>query len=144
VPLRSWPYLVKRCRRWTPRVMAPDDARMTTTELAQTIQDRLDVLHREIGHLEAARDQLQSDGFGSAPPTVSKAAAVRRTRRARPRRSGEVVAAVKLEGLLAEHSVLSSVGRSASFESYPVEGLSMFKNSPLEDHVIAVWRTSTT
>jgi hypothetical protein len=28
-------------------------------------------------------------------------------------------------------------GERASFESYPVEGLSMFKNSPLEHHVIA-------
>ena len=81
---------------------------MTTTELAQTIQDRLDVLHREIALLEAARDQLQSNGSGSAEPTVSKPAAVRRTRRARRRRSGEVVSAVKLEGLLAEHGGITS------------------------------------
>ena len=81
---------------------------MTTTELAQTIQDRLDVLHREIALLEAARDQLQGDGFGSAQQTVSKPQAVRRRRRARPRRSGEVVAASKLEGLLAEHSGITS------------------------------------
>jgi hypothetical protein len=27
--------------------------------------------------------------------------------------------------------------KGASFEPYPVEGLSMFKNSPLEHHVIA-------
>jgi hypothetical protein len=27
--------------------------------------------------------------------------------------------------------------KGASFESYPVEGLSMFKHSPLEHHVIA-------
>ena len=84
------------------------DARMTTTELAQTIQDRLDVLHREIALLEAARDQLRSDGSRSAQPTVSRQAAVRRTRRARPRRSGEVVSAVKLERLLAEHSGITS------------------------------------
>ncbi|MGZ4185192.1 MAG: hypothetical protein ACXVUE_20700 [Solirubrobacteraceae bacterium] len=81
---------------------------MTTTELAQTIQDRLDVLHSEIALLEAARDQLHSDGFGSAPPTVSKPQTVRRKRRATPRRSGEVVSAVKLEGLLAEHSGITS------------------------------------
>jgi len=81
---------------------------MTTTELAQTIQDRLDVLHREIALLEAARDQLQSNGSGSAEPTVRKPPAVRRTRRARRRRSGEVVSAVKLEGLLAEHSGITS------------------------------------
>jgi hypothetical protein len=81
---------------------------MTTTELAQTIQDRLDVLYREIALLEAARDQLLSNGSGSAQPTVSKAPAVRRRRRARPRRPGEVVAAVKLEGLLAEHGGITS------------------------------------
>jgi hypothetical protein len=81
---------------------------MTTTELAQTIQDRLDVLHREIDLLEAARDQLQSDGSRSAQATASKTPAVRRARRARPRRSGEAVAAVKVEGLLAEHSGITS------------------------------------
>jgi hypothetical protein len=81
---------------------------MTTTELAQTIQDRLDVLHREIALLEAARDQLRSDGSGSARPTVSKPPAVRRTRRARPRRSSAAVPPVKLEGLLAEHSGITS------------------------------------
>jgi hypothetical protein len=81
---------------------------MTTTELAQTIQDRLDVLHREIALLEAARDQLRSNGSGSAQPTVSRPAAVRRTRRARRRRSGEPVPASKLEGLLAEHSGITS------------------------------------
>jgi hypothetical protein len=81
---------------------------MTTIELAQTIQDRLDVLHREIALLEAARDQLRSDGSGSAQPTVSRPPAVGRTRRVRRRRSGEVVAAVKLEGLLAEHSGMTS------------------------------------
>src|SRR5690242_4121584 len=81
---------------------------MTTTELAQTIQDRLDVLHREIGLLEAARDQLQSNGSGSTEPTVRKPPAVRRTRRARQRRSSEVVSAVKLEELLAEHSGITS------------------------------------
>ena len=79
---------------------------MTTTELAQTIQDRLDVLHREIALLEAARDQLQSDA--SAQPTVSRPPAVRRTKRARRRRSGEAVSAVKLEGLLTEHSGITS------------------------------------
>jgi hypothetical protein len=81
---------------------------MTTTELAQTIQDRLDVLHREIALLEAARDQLRSDGSDSAQPSVSNAPAVRRTRRARPRRSGEAVPAVKLDELLAEHSGITS------------------------------------
>jgi hypothetical protein len=81
---------------------------MTTTELAQTIQDRLDVLHREIALLEAAREQLQSDGLGSAKPSVSKPRAVRRTRRARPRRSGALVSAVNIEGLLAEHSGITS------------------------------------
>jgi hypothetical protein len=84
------------------------DERMTTTELAQTIQDRLDVLHREIALLEEARNHLLSNGSGSAQPTVSRPPAVRRTRRARPRRSGEVVPAVKLEGLLAEHSGITS------------------------------------
>jgi hypothetical protein len=84
------------------------DERMTTTELAQTTQDRLDALHREIALLEAARDQLQGDGSGSARPTVSKPPAVRRTRRASPQPSGEVVAAVKLEGLLAEHGGITS------------------------------------
>jgi hypothetical protein len=78
---------------------------MTTTELAQTIQDRLDVLHREIALLEAAREQLQSDA--SAQTTVSRPPAVRRTRRGR-RRSGEAVSAVKLEGLLTEHSGITS------------------------------------
>jgi hypothetical protein len=81
---------------------------MTTTELAQTIQDRLEVLHREIALLEAARDQLQSNGSGTAQPTVSKPPAVRRRRRATPRRSGEVVSADKLEELLAEHSGITS------------------------------------
>ena len=81
---------------------------MTTTELAQTIQDRLDVLHREIALLEAAREQLHGDRSGSAKPTVSRAPAVRRARRVRPRRSGEVVPAAKLEGLLAEHSGITS------------------------------------
>jgi len=84
------------------------DERITTTELAQTIQDRLDVLHRDIALLEAARDQLQSNGSGATQPNVSKPPAVRRTRRARPRRSGAVVPAVKLEGLLAEHSGITS------------------------------------
>jgi hypothetical protein len=84
------------------------DERMTATELAQTIQDRLDGLHREIALLEAARDQLRSDGYGSAQSTVSKPPAVRRTRRARRRRSGEVVSAVRLEGLLAEHNGTTS------------------------------------
>ena len=84
------------------------DERMTTTELAQTIQDRLDVLHREIDLLEAARDQLQSNGPGSAPPAVSRPPAVRRTRRVSRRRSGEAVPAVKLEGLLAEHNGITS------------------------------------
>jgi hypothetical protein len=79
---------------------------MTTTELAQTIQDRLDVLHREIALLEAAREQLKSDA--SAQTTVSRPPAVRRTRRGRRRRSGEAVSAVKLEGLLTEHSGITS------------------------------------
>src|SRR5690348_4971826 len=79
---------------------------MITTELAQTIQDRLDVLHREIALLEAARDQLQSDA--SAQTTVSRPPAVRRTRRGSRRRSGEAVSAVKLEGLLTEHSGITS------------------------------------
>jgi hypothetical protein len=81
---------------------------MTTTELAQTIQDRLDVLHREIALLEAARDQLQSNGSRSVQPTVSRPPVVRRTRRVSRRGSGEVVSAVKLEALLAEHSGITS------------------------------------
>lgn len=88
--------------------MAPGNGRVTTTELEQTIQDRLDVLHREMALLEVARDQLQGDGSGSAQPTVSRPAAVRRTRRARRRRSGEAVPASKLEGLLAEHSGITT------------------------------------
>jgi hypothetical protein len=84
------------------------DERMTTTELAKTIQDRLDVLHREIALLEEARDQLQSNGSSPTRPTASKRPAVRRTSRARGRRSGEVVSAVKLEGLLAGNSGITS------------------------------------
>ena len=80
---------------------------MTTTEIAQTIQDRLDVLHREIALLEAARDQLQSDGPGSAQPTVSARTAVRRKRRTR-RRSRDVVGTARLEELLTEHSGVTS------------------------------------
>src|SRR4029079_17108938 len=53
------------------------DERMTTTELAQTIQDRLDVLHREIDLLEAARDQLRSNRSGSGAPPVHSASAAR-------------------------------------------------------------------
>ena len=104
----GWAYLVARFGPLGSAGRGAYDDRMTTTELAQTIQDRLDVLHREIALLEAARDQLHSDGFGSAQPTVSKPAVVRRTRRARPRRSGAVVSAVKVEALLAEHSGLTS------------------------------------
>jgi hypothetical protein len=81
---------------------------MTTTELAQTIQDRLEVLYREIALLEAARDQLHSNGSGQTQPTASDAPAVRRRRQAKPRRSHEVVPAGKLEGLLAEHSPITS------------------------------------
>lgn len=84
------------------------DEGMTTTELAKTIQDRLDVLHREIDLLEAARNQLQGDGSRSAKPTASKTPAVRRRRRARPRQSREAVPAAKVEGLLAEHSGITS------------------------------------
>jgi hypothetical protein len=73
-----------------------------------TIPLALDVLYREIALFEAARDQLQSNGSTPTPPTASKRPAVRRTRRARRRRSGEAVPAVKLEGLLAEHSGIRS------------------------------------
>ena len=81
---------------------------MTTTELAQTIQDRLEVLYREIALLEGARDQLQSNGSSPTHPTASKAPAVRRRRQAKPRPSVEIVRAAKLEGLLAEHSGITS------------------------------------
>ena len=63
---------------------------------------------RVIDLLEAARDQLQGDGSRSTQPTASKTPVVRRTRRARPRRSGEAVPAIKVEGLLAEHSGITS------------------------------------
>jgi hypothetical protein len=81
---------------------------MTITELAQTIQDRLDVLHREIALLEAARDQLESNGSASTRPAETKPPAVRRARRARGRRSAQIVSAVRLEGLLAENSGITS------------------------------------
>jgi hypothetical protein len=81
---------------------------MTITELAQTIQDRLDVLHREIALLEAARDELERNGSASPQPTAIRPRGVRRMRQATPRRRGEIVAADKLERLLADHSGIAS------------------------------------
>jgi hypothetical protein len=81
---------------------------MTTTELAQTIQDRLDVLYGEIALLEAARNQLQSNTSAPAQPTASNPQAVRARRQAKPKRPAGVVSAGKLQRLLAEHSGVTS------------------------------------
>jgi hypothetical protein len=72
------------------------------------MQDRLEVLYREIALLEAARDQLQGSASVPAPPAPSKPQTVRRRRRAKPGRRPEVVAAGKLESLLAEHDGITS------------------------------------
>ena len=81
---------------------------MTSTELAQTIQDRLDVLYREIALLEHARDELHSNGSGTAQAPPSKALTVRPRRRSGLRRRPEVVATGRLEALLAEHGATTS------------------------------------
>ena len=98
---------------------------MTIIELTQTIQDRLDVLYREIALLEAARDQLQRNGSGSPQPAVSRPRGVRRRRRETPRRQGESVPAGKLERLLADHSGITSTALAelANGERAPVLSL---------------------
>ena len=81
---------------------------MTTTELAQRIEDRLDVLHGEIARLEAARIELRSNDSGPAQPTPGKRRSVRRPKRVKRTRGAVVVSADKLEQLLAEHSPITS------------------------------------
>jgi hypothetical protein len=81
---------------------------MTTTQLAKTIQDRLDLLYREIAALEAARSELRSNGSVSAEPGPTKPKAVRQTRQPKLKRETEVVLAGKLEGMLAKHSGITS------------------------------------
>jgi hypothetical protein len=95
---------------------------MTITQLAQTIQDRLDVLYREIALLEAARDELQLNGAGSPQPAVTRPRGVTRRRGETPRRRGEIVPAGKLERLLADHSGITSTALAelANGERAPV------------------------
>ena len=81
---------------------------MTTTELAQRIEDRLDVLHGEIARLEAARNELRSNDSELAPPTPRKRRAVRRPKRVKRARRAVLLSADKLEQLLAEHSPITS------------------------------------
>jgi hypothetical protein len=76
---------------------------MTTTELAQTIQDRLEVLYREIAVLEAARNELHANGSVPSAPARDKPKAVRPRRRATRKRRTEAVPTGRLEGMLAEH-----------------------------------------
>jgi hypothetical protein len=81
---------------------------MTTTELAQRIEDRLDVLYGEIARLQDARNQLRSSGSERAQPTPAKRRTVIRTKRAKRTQRAVVVSADKLERLLAEHSPITS------------------------------------
>ncbi|HEY1507956.1 MAG TPA: hypothetical protein VGF93_03075 [Solirubrobacteraceae bacterium] len=72
------------------------------------MQDRLDVLYHEIELLQAARDELQSSAPGPVQSTPSKPRTVRRRRRTKPNRQAAVLAAGQVEGLLAEHSDITS------------------------------------
>jgi hypothetical protein len=96
---------------------------MTTTDLVQSIDDRLAQLAAQITVLETAREELLSgngtaprrSGNGTAPRLSGNGAAPRRNattvprrRRAAPKPSAEVLPAGKLEAMLAEHDGITS------------------------------------
>jgi hypothetical protein len=100
---------------------------MTTTELAQTIQDRLDVLYGEIAGLEAARDQLRVNGASASRPTPTRTRTPTRRRRAKPKPGAEVVPSGKLEVMLAEHDGVTSTTLAKLANGRPDQVLTLLR-----------------
>jgi hypothetical protein len=105
---------------------------MTTTELAKSIQDRLDLLYGEIAVLQSAREQLHANG--AAPTPTSRASSAkdepkppRRRRRAAPKPTTEVVPAAKLEAMLVDHDGASTAALATLASARPEQVLTLLR-----------------
>lgn len=122
-----------------PRAELTYDDKMTTEEIVQHIDDRLEAARAEVDSLTAARSALQTNGAAperaqSAEPTRRSRSAPsprkpsRRRRQSKSKRSADVVPAGKLEQLLGGSDGLTTAALAKEANADPGQMLPLLRD----------------